>query len=133
MLEVVNRFICGLITSFAGYLVIRKVFVTDHKFKFKDLFYMAFYALFLTLNYKVEYSPIAPLINYLFSIFAYKFIFGFDYVKAIVVAASVMLLLFVSEVFWAFNTVLTSDFFRNNSFLATYCCCDRKYPLYNLS
>lgn len=114
------KILCASLVGLSLFFISKSVLCSPVKlFGFKTIFLIFAFIAITVLMYKVDFSPLAPLIIYLSMIVIYKFIFNMKLSKAIITMVIVYIIYFVADIIvWV---VLSSLFgatqVRENSYI----------------
>lgn len=111
MLEVVIKFLCSLIGSVAGILIIENISKIKFKLNLKNIILLILLSVITTLQFKTEYTITISLTVYILIIMIYKWLFNMSYKKSVLLGGVVLIITSMSDLMWA---IILKQFFTND-------------------
>lgn len=100
MLEVVIKFLCSLIGSVAGVLMIENISKIKFQLNLKNIILLILLSIITTIQFKTKYTISITLTVYILIIFLYKMLFNITYKRSVLVSGLMLIILFISDVVW---------------------------------
>ena len=98
MLEVVIKFLCSLIGSVAGILIIENISKIKFKLNLKNIILLILLSVITTLQFKTEYTVAITLLSYISTIFIYKLIFNTSFKKSILLCGVMLIIIIIIDI-----------------------------------
>lgn len=98
MLELLSKFVCAMIISMTGFVVLKKLLKSDEKLlNFKNICLLFLITLPTLLFYKSEYYISLSLLTYFFTTFIYKNIFRLNLIQSFLSTGILMIIISLSD------------------------------------
>lgn len=120
MYDIISRFLIGLITSIAGFFVLKNILKSDEKlFTVKNMLLIILLTLPTVLFYKSEYNITISIITFFCTIGIYKLIFKLSIVQSVISVGILMIIITFSDVIVSltFSFFITVEQMRSNFLL----------------
>lgn len=101
MLEVIVKFLCSLLGSIAGALMIENISKEKLKFSLKNVILLIVLSVITTVQFKTTYTIAITLLSYVFLSFIYKLVFRMSYKKSILLSGLILLITLIIDMLYA--------------------------------
>lgn len=101
MLEVIVKFLCSLLGSVAGALMIENISREKLKFNYKNIILLIILSVITTIQFRTTYTIAITLLSYITTIFIYKLIFKISFKRSILVCGMMLLITLIIDMLCA--------------------------------
>lgn len=100
MLEVIVKFLCSLLGSVAGALMIENISREKLKFNYKNIILLIILSVITTIQFRTTYTIAITLLSYITTIFIYKLIFKISFKRSILVCGMMLIIIIFFDFLW---------------------------------